>query len=101
MSKYHNIRTNGFDSKKESNRYNDLCLLVRAGEITDLQTQVRYTFDQLRLPSGRHPSYIADFTYKDKEGEFICEDTKGMRTGIYKLKYSLMLHFFGIEVLET
>jgi len=101
MSKYHNIKTNGFHSKKESSRYDDLVFLQRAGEINNLHTQVRYTFEKLRLPSGRHPSYIADFTYTTKDGKFIVEDVKGMRTGIYKLKYALMMYFHGIEVVET
>jgi len=100
-SKYSNVRTHGFHSKKESNRFDDLVLLQRAGEIYDLKTQVRYTFDQLSYPSGRHPSYIADFVYRDKNGKQIIEDTKGYRTGIYKLKYALMQHFFNLTVLET
>ena len=31
-----------FDSKKEANRYMELKLLEKAGEITDLKRQVRY-----------------------------------------------------------
>lgn len=101
ISKYHNIKTHGFHSKKEYNRYQDLCLLQRAGEITGLEVQVRYTFKALRLPSGRHPSYIADFVYVTREGEKVTEDVKGMQTPLYKLKYSLMKHFFGITIVES
>lgn len=32
-----------FDSKKECHRYQELKLMEKAGEITDLQRQVRYT----------------------------------------------------------
>lgn len=101
MSKYKNIKTRGFASKKEAARNTDLRLLERAGEITDLRQQVRYTFDQLRYPSGRKPSYIADFTYTTREGEFVCEDTKGYSTPLYKLKFALMQYFHNITVLET
>lgn len=100
-SKYSNVRTNGFASKKEAKRYQDLCLLQRAGEITDLKTQVRYTFKQLRYPSGRHPVYIADFEYVTREGERVTEDTKGMRTDVYRLKFALMKFFNNITILET
>ena len=46
MTKYHAIKTvyDGitFDSRKEARRYAALKLLERAGEISDLRTQVKY-----------------------------------------------------------
>lgn len=48
-----------FDSKKEANRYMELKLLEKAGEITDLKRQVRYEL----IPRQREQStemYKAD-----------------------------------------
>lgn len=67
-SKYGNRATvkNGlrFDSKREANRYQELSLLLAAGQIKDLRTQVRYII----VPKSAHGSqleYIADFVYID------------------------------------
>ncbi len=68
-----------FDSKKEAKRYQELLLLEKAGEITDLQRQVKFVL----IPTQREPdtvgarggihkgkviekecAYIADFVYK-------------------------------------
>lgn len=94
-----------FDSIKESNRYKELKLLERAGEIHDLKLQVPFVL----IPSfkynnktTRETKYIADFTYEDKENNFIVEDvkSKATRTRIYMLKKKLMLFRYGIEIKE-
>lgn len=99
MSKYRNVRTNGFDSKKEAKRAHELNTLQSAGEITDLQYQVRY----LLVPKQngeRAVHYVADFVYRDKEGHTVVEDAKGMKTPLYILKRKLMLHVHGIKIRE-
>lgn len=48
----------------------------------------------------RECSYIADFTYYDENNNFIVEDTKGMRTDVYKIKRKLMLYIHGIKIRE-
>ena len=82
-SKYNNkkILVNGvkFDSMKEYKRYLQLQMLERAGEITDLQRQVKYVLipaqkepDTIGPKGGIHKgktieqecAYIADFVYK-------------------------------------
>ena len=105
-----------FDSKREARRDTQLRLLEAAGEIKDLQRQVKFEL----IPPQREPDrtgprggiirgktieravdYIADFVYTDaKTGETIIEDTKGMRTKDYIIKRKLMLYIHGIRIRE-
>lgn len=107
-----------FDSKKELARYKELSMLERAGEISDLKMQVpfelippafetyeRYGNSGKRLKDGRKciergVTYKADFVYKDRHGETVVEDTKGVRTKEYILKRKLMLNIYGIRIRE-
>ena len=120
MSKYKNkkITVGGitFDSKREVERYRELSFLERAGEITDLQRQVKFNLlpTQREAPTEigkngrfkkgkileREVSYIADFVYKNKTGFTVVEDTKGFRTKDYILKRKMMLYFHGIRIRE-
>lgn len=105
-----------FDSKKEYRRYKELLLLLKAGEITHLQRQVKFTLipaqrePDLKGPRGgirpgklieREVAYIADFVYTDKAGQIVVEDCKGMRTKEYILKRKMMLFRHGIRIKET
>lgn len=105
-----------FDSKKEYRRWKELILLVKAGKISKLQRQVKYTLipsqrePDIRGPRGgirpgklieREVSYIADFVYTDKAGQIVVEDCKGLRTKEYIIKRKLMLHEYGIRIKET
>lgn len=109
MSKYRSrkVTVDGttFDSYREAKRYRDLSLLLRAGEISDLRTQVKYTLiPGQKKPSGgteRAVTYTADFVYRDKTGKEIVEDAKGVRTQQYIIRRKLMLYTHGIEVLEV
>lgn len=105
-----------FDSAKEARRYSELLVLLKAGEISDLKRQVKYTL----IPPQREPdtvgprggvrpgkliehevSYVADFVYKDKDGNEIVEDTKGFRTKDYVIKRKLALYLLGIRIREV
>lgn len=104
-NKYNAQKTGGYDSKKEYRRACLLKALLRSGEISDLHQQVKYVLiPTQRDPSGklieRECSYYADFVYRDKEGNLVVEDAKGMRTPEYKLKKKLMLHVHGIQIKE-
>lgn len=124
-SKYYNIKTKTtdgivFDSCKEARRWEQLLLLQRAGEITDLQRQVTYELipaqyetierysktgkrlqDKVKLVE-RKVEYVADFVYHDsKSGELIVEDTKGVRTKDYVIKRKLMYAVYGIKIREV
>lgn len=118
--KYKNQKVVAFDKEfpsiLEANRYGELLMLQKAGEITDLKTQVPFVL----IPEKREPAivgrrggikkgkliergiiYVADFVYKDKYGNKVVEDTKGVKTKDYKLKRKLMLHVHGIRIKEV
>ena len=105
-----------FDSKKEAKRWIELSAMEKAGEIFNLQRQVKFTLipaqrepDIIGPKGGRKPgklierevSYTADFMYGDSEGKLVVEDVKGMRTKEYILKRKMLLHFFGIRIKEV
>ena len=107
-----------FDSKKEMNRYCVLKILERAGDIQNLQLQVKFKlspavwFDSVRqifcftkenkncVSIERQKHYVADFVYF-KNGRQVIEDSKGFKTTAYKKKKRLMKKLYGIEILET
>ena len=107
-NKYHNkkcvYKGIKFDSLKEMRYYAKLELLEKAGEISELKRQVEFvlleTF-KLEDKTYRKTKYIADFTYKDKNGKYHVVDTKGFRTPEYKLKKKLMAWKYGIEIEEV
>ena len=94
-----------FDSVKEADRYRELKLLERAGEIHGLQLQVKYLLIPAQRINGkvieRETAYYADFDYTDKNGRHIVEDTKGVRTKDYIIKRKLMLYKYGIRITEV
>lgn len=94
-----------FDSKKEAKRFMELELLVKNGAISNLQRQVKFELIPSQKIDGkvaeRACSYVADFVYKDKEGNTIVEDTKGFRTADYIIKRKLMLYMHGIKIVEV
>ena len=110
-SKYHSIKSITSDgiehlSQAEAKRWIQLKLLERAGEIKDLQRQVKYVL----IPSQkegkktieRECAYIADFVYTDlRTGQVVVEDTKGFKTKDYTIKRKLMLWVHKIKVKEV
>lgn len=93
-----------FDSKKEAIRYSELMLLEKTGEITDLKLQQRYILQESFKIDGktiRAITYIADFTYKDKNGDLVVEDVKGMKTQVYNIKRKMFAKRYGIEIKEV
>lgn len=111
MSKYNSKKTvlDGqiFDSKKEANRYKELRLLEKAGEIKDLRTQVKFKLIPAQRDEAtgkvieRECSYKADFVYYEEDGETVVEDVKGYRTKEYIIKRKLMLYQYGIRIREV
>ena len=108
--KYNNQPTerNGirFDSRKEADRYEELMLLQKAGEIAELKLQPQFTLQESYVtPEGeriRAIRYVADFSYW-REGELVVEDVKSKATATaqYKMKKKLMQERFGISVKEV
>lgn len=107
-----------FDSRREAIRYQELCLLQRAGNITDLELQkrfelipaqyerfARYGKKGQRLKDGQRcvekaVFYVADFCYV-QDGKTVVEDTKGVRTKDYVIKRKLMRWVHGIKIMEV
>lgn len=106
-----------FDSKKEMYRYIRLKSMQEEGLISDLRMQVPYEIipavyeeETVQLKTKvkivtkcvqRAAYYVADFVYKDKDGNEVVEDAKGMRTEKYLLKKKMMRAFLGISIKEV
>lgn len=104
-----------FDSQRELDRYLELKLLEKAGEITALRRQVKYVLvpaqyepDTIGPRGGVHKgklierelAYVADFVY-ERDGQEVVEDVKSPITeglASFSIKKKLMLHFHGIRV---
>lgn len=110
MAKYrnHKVTVNGitYDSKKEYRRHRELMLLEQAGQITDLEHQVKYILIPTQRIDGkvveREVSYTADFRYK-QNGKVVVEDVKSEITRKepkYVIKRKLMLHVHGVRLTE-
>lgn len=104
-NKYHAERSGGYASRKECRRAGELRLMLRAGLISNLREQVAFELipaqrDQTGKVLERACNYIADFVYNDEHGNTIVEDTKGVRTDVYRIKRKMMLFFHGIRITE-
>ena len=87
-----------FDSYAEYQRWEDLKLLEKAGEIRGLERQVRIPLkcgaDPIKIRSARYPNgravvYIADFAYFEGNAR-VFEDKKGMDTRVSRLKRAIV-----------
>jgi len=104
--KFNAVRTvidgHSFPSKAEANRYAQLRLLEKAGEIEGLELQPKYP---LIVNGVKVATYIADFRYRWVRGVSqsltVTEDTKGVHTPVYELKKKLVRALYGIEITET
>ena len=115
MNKYHNKETfyDGiiFQSKKEAQRWAELKLLERAGQIINLERQRKFELiPAIKGSRGglkqRAVSYIADFEYFERKGNDwvrVVEDVKSSatKTQVYMIKKKLMLWRHGIEIREV
>ena len=120
-SKYGNKKAKAkgrvFDSRTERGRYYTLQTMEKAGEISDLRLQVPFEIipaiyetvevqlktktKQVQKLVQRASHYVADFVYKDKDGNMVVEDSKGFRTPEYLLKKKMMRAFLGITIKEV
>ena len=103
-----------FDSGREAERYQQLKLLLAAGEIRDLELQPKIPIVIAGIPimllssryhkNGRHLTYVGDFRYFDvKKDQLIIEDVKmqsGHRTESYRIKRALVAAM-GIDITEV
>lgn len=97
MSKYNSKKTTigceTFDSKKEAQRWQELRLMEKCGNIHDLRRQVPFV-----LIPAQYETYPR---WSKKTGSRIVEDSKGVRTADYIIKRKLMLYIHGIRIVET
>ena len=107
--KYKAIKTNGYDSKRESKRADVLKLMLKQGLIENLEEQVPFIlcpkqegkdFRGKIICLRREMKYIADFVYFEN-GVRIIEDCKGFRTKEYLRKKLLMKKLYNIDIKET
>ena len=69
-----------YDSQKEANRAFELGLLLKAGEIKNLERQKRFEIVP-KTETERAVFYVADFVYEEiKTNKLICEDVKSDAT---------------------
>ena len=83
-----------FASKKEHKHWQVLKLRERAGEIRELERQVRFRLEH----NGIHIcDYVADFVYFEGQRRVVC-DVKGFVTPEFRLKSKMMKAFLSIDV---
>ena len=108
-NKYHNKKViyNGikFDSKKEMQRYKNLELLESTDYICNLELQKKFLLQEgytnAKGKKIRPIYYIADFYYFDLlKDKWVVEDTKGVRTEVYKLKKKLFEYIYNLTIDE-
>lgn len=113
-SKYRNVsmEVDGirFASKREAERWCQLRLREKAGEISHLERQPVFKLaigDRPVLirskgyPNGRQARYVADFAYFDGEKR-VVEDAKGHRTRDFILKKAIVEAMFpAVKIVEV
>jgi hypothetical protein len=87
-----------FPSKKQADRYSELKLLEKAGEIHSLKTdethkkeltfELQQPFTDITGKKWRGIYYIADFMYVEN-GNLVVEDSKGVKTDKFRIKEKL------------
>jgi len=83
----------------------ELKALEKAGEIHDLQLQVKY---ELHVNGVKIGTYIADFVYVGGRGTgrgsthwHVVEDVKGFKTPLCRWKRKHMMAEYGIDIAEV
>ena len=92
-----------YASTKEYDRFQELAMKQKVGLIRGLKRQVIFRFIHNGIHVGK---YVADATYYEpangrKAWDLVVEDSKGIRTPLYRRSKKMMLAFFGIEIRET
>ena len=113
-------KTIKFDSQKEARRFDELMLMLKAGQIHELKLQPQFTLQEayttIEGKRVRAIRYQADFSYKvrdphaEEEAEmlgFPCESwrtvvedvkSKASKTRVYAMKFKLLVVRFGISI---
>lgn len=95
------------DSGREAKRCDELHLMLRAGDIEELEMQPKFTFvingKPLKHKNGHTAGFKPDFRYVDRHsGADIVEDSKGFTVRDYPLRAALFRALFpGIVLREV
>ena len=91
-----------WDSNEELNRYEELLLCVKSGDIKELEVQPKFLLlDTLRMEGETlcKRYYIADFKYFcNSRNKHVVEDVKSVITKnapVYRLKRHMFLKLYG------
>lgn len=95
-----------FEDRRAAERYQELKIEEAKGKIQVLKTRVKFPLipdqkDEQGKIVERRIDYLADFTYFTKRGEFVVEDTRGIRTPEDRLKKALMYYMHKIRITEV
>ncbi len=82
-----------FDSQKEGNRYSELKILQRTGEVS-------HFFRQVIFDLGEGIIYKLDFMVFWVDGHISHEDVKGFKTDVYRIKKKLVEGRYPIKIQE-
>jgi hypothetical protein len=93
-------------SQREAKRCNELRLMERAGEISHLEAQPQFYFEingkTLKHENGRRVGVKLDFTYRERDGRQIAEDSKGYSVRDWPLRKAIFRALFPhIELREV
>lgn len=80
-----------FQSKKEANRYIDLQILQKAGDVDFFLRQTPF-----HLPGKTR--YYCDFVVFWSDGEVTFEDVKGVKTEVFMLKKRMVEDIYNVEI---
>jgi len=83
-----------FSSQAEAKRYNELALLQRCGEISQLEMQPVF---EIKIDDIHITNYRADFSYIEDDEEVI-EDVKGAQTEVFRLKKRMVEAAYGVKI---
>ena len=99
VKEYH-VNGNMFPTKRDAVQY---CRLMRINQRL-IKKSVSFADLHRTITVEKEAIYTADFTYYDNKGNYIVEDVKSDYTRKekdYVLRRKLMLHVYGIKILET
>ena len=108
--KFNNLKSDGFDSKKEAAFAQKLELLRSAAcdsqRVVSVEKQVPFVLIGVQRDKDgrlleRSCKYVADFVVEYADGRRAVFDVKGYRTPEYIIKRKLMLFVHGIRRLEV
>jgi hypothetical protein len=99
-SKYANERCGKYASRHEADVATKLAALASSGAILELEEQTRIVLVEGN-GTEKPITYIADFTYWDKEGRYHVLDAKGFKTPVYRLKKRMAKLLHKIEIEEV